>query len=231
MEETPADSGQDIPVASDQVVTVDVPADPQTESSEAPDATDLDNSPAELENDMTTNEHHDQAVLDAIDRSQAMIEFDIDGTIRWANQNFLATVGYSLDEIEGQHHSMFVDPTHAKSDEYRMLWQQLARGKCQQGMFKRINKAGEEIWLQASYNTITDDSGNVTRVVELASDISDFGHAVETATVNNNALRCMSGEHHDCGQRSKHLVRQRCVAGVLPDQRERHSSRLSRFLG
>ena len=85
------------------------------------------------------------ATLEAISASQAMIEFETDGTIFTANANFLAGMGYSLDEIQGKHHSTFVDAAHKESAEYREFWETLRSGKFQSGEFMRVNKAGEEV--------------------------------------------------------------------------------------
>ncbi len=108
----------------------------------------------------------------AISKSQAVIEFDLDGKIRTANQNFLDTLGYRLDEIQGKHHSMFVEPAYRESAEYRRFWDDLAAGKYQGGEFKRIGNGGREIWIQATYNPIADASGKPFKVVKFASDIS-----------------------------------------------------------
>lgn len=113
-----------------------------------------------------------QAKLDALDKSQAVIEFETDGTILTANANFLGAVGYSLDEIKGKHHSMFVDPDEVNSGEYRNFWKSLADGEFQSKEFKRITKGGREIWIQASYNPILDKNGKAYKVVKFASDIT-----------------------------------------------------------
>jgi methyl-accepting chemotaxis protein len=110
--------------------------------------------------------------LAAIDRSQAMIEFALDGTILHANANFLATIGFTLDEIRGKHHSMFVEPSYRTGQEYRLLWEKLGRGESESGQFKRIGKGGKEVWLQASYNPILDQSGKAFKVVKYATDIT-----------------------------------------------------------
>ncbi len=110
--------------------------------------------------------------LSAIDKSQATIEFNLDGTIRSANANFLSTVGYSLEEIKGKHHAMFVDPQYAQSSEYRQLWENLRNGKFEAGQYKRFGKGGREIWIQASYNPILDLNGKPFKVVKYASDIT-----------------------------------------------------------
>ncbi|MFI4892672.1 MAG: methyl-accepting chemotaxis protein [Phycisphaerales bacterium JB058] len=113
-----------------------------------------------------------QGQIDAIGKSQAVIEFDMDGTIRWANENFLKTVGYTLDEIKGKHHSMFAEATYATSPEYAAFWQRLNEGQFDSGEYKRFGKGGKEIWIQASYNPITDDTGKPFKVVKYATDIT-----------------------------------------------------------
>jgi methyl-accepting chemotaxis protein len=110
--------------------------------------------------------------INAIHRSQAVIAFKLDGTILTANENFLAAVGYRLDEIEGQHHRMFVDAATRESAEYRDFWASLARGEYQAAEYKRIGKGGREIWIQASYNPIFDIDGHPVQVVKFATDIT-----------------------------------------------------------
>ena len=106
----------------------------------------------------------------AIDKSQAVIEFRMDGTIIHANENFLNTLGYSLSEIEGRHHGMFVDPAERESVAYREFWATLNRGNYQTGEFRRIGKGGKDVWIQASYNPILDLNGKPFKVVKYASD-------------------------------------------------------------
>ncbi len=113
-----------------------------------------------------------RARLSALDKSQAIIEFGVDGTIIDANANFLKTMGYTLEEIQGRHHRLFVDPEYAKSDEYVAFWQRLNKGEFQAAEYKRIGKGGREVWIQASYNPIVDASGHVTKVVKFATDIT-----------------------------------------------------------
>jgi methyl-accepting chemotaxis protein len=110
--------------------------------------------------------------LEAISKVQAIIEFELDGTIRTANDNFLKTVGYRLDEVQGKHHSMFVDVGYARSGEYRRFWDELASGKSQVARFKRVGKGGKEIWIEASYNPIFDGEGRPFKVVKFATDIT-----------------------------------------------------------
>ena len=94
--------------------------------------------------------------ISAIGKSQAVIEFDLDGTILSANDNFLSTMGYTLAEIKGKHHSMFADKAFAASQEYQLFWQKLGRGEFDSGEYPRVGKGGKEIWIQASYNPIFD---------------------------------------------------------------------------
>src|ERR1700761_4998579 len=109
----------------------------------------------------------------AIAKSQAVIEFGMDGTILDANRNFLDTVGYSLDEIKGRHHKMFVEPAERDSAEYREFWAKLNRGEYQAAEYKRIGKGGKEVWILASYNPIFDEQKRPFKVVKFATDITD----------------------------------------------------------
>jgi methyl-accepting chemotaxis protein len=115
-----------------------------------------------------------QATLTAISRSQAVIEFNPDGTIITANHNFLTAMGYTLDEIKGKHHRMFVAPKERDSEAYRRFWERLARGKYDAGEYKRLGKGDREVWIQASYSPVCDANGKPFKVVKLASDITDL---------------------------------------------------------
>jgi methyl-accepting chemotaxis protein len=110
--------------------------------------------------------------IDAIGKSQAVIEFNLDGSILTANHNFQQALGYSLSEIVGRHHSMFVAPAERDTPAYREFWAALNRGEFQAGEFKRIGKGGKEVWIQASYNPILDLNGKPFKVVKYASDIT-----------------------------------------------------------
>jgi len=109
----------------------------------------------------------------AIRKSQAVIEFNLDGTIIDANDNFLNCVGYRIEEIKGQHHRMFVEPEYSRSSEYAAFWDKLGRGEFQSAEFKRIAKGGKVIWIQASYNPIFDASGKPYKIVKFATDITE----------------------------------------------------------
>ncbi|HTU56471.1 MAG TPA: PAS domain-containing methyl-accepting chemotaxis protein [Acetobacteraceae bacterium] len=114
-----------------------------------------------------------QGQVDAIDRSQARIEFALDGTVLEANENFLALMGYRLDEIKGRHHSMFVDPAERTSTAYSQFWDALRGGRFQTARYKRFGKGSKPVWLQASYNPILDAEGKPCRVVKIASDVTE----------------------------------------------------------
>jgi methyl-accepting chemotaxis protein len=162
----------------------------------------------------------------AINRSQAVIEFKLDGTIVTANKNFLDAMGYALDEIKGKHHGIFVDPAERDSASYRAFWGQLNRGEFQAAQYKRFGKGGREIWIQASYNPILDAGGKPTGVIKFATDITaekirsmedagkiaaisraqaviEFNTDGTIVTANENFLRAMGyalseirGKHH-----------------------------------
>ena len=126
------------------------------------------------ERDAADSRHREEleAQVTALHRVQAVIEFALDGTILTANDNFLQTLGYSLAEVQGRHHSMFVDPTHAQSAEYRGFWERLGRGEFDAGQYRRFGKGGREIWIQASYNPVFDSTGRAYKVVKFATDIT-----------------------------------------------------------
>nr|WP_316178293.1 PAS domain-containing methyl-accepting chemotaxis protein [Bradyrhizobium sp. SZCCHNRI1009] len=114
-----------------------------------------------------------EAQLAAISRAMAVIEFQLDGTIITANKNFLNALGYQLDEIQGRHHSMFVEPSERDSAAYREFWAALGRGELKAAEFKRIGKGGREIWIEASYNPVLDSAGKPVKVVKFATDITE----------------------------------------------------------
>jgi methyl-accepting chemotaxis protein len=115
----------------------------------------------------------------AIGKAQAVIAFSLDGRVLEANANFLAVMGYSIEEIRGQHHSLFVDPIYRQSTDYRVFWDKLGRGEYDSGQYKRIAKGGREVWLQASYNPILDMNGKPFKVVKFATDIT--AHKLQAA--------------------------------------------------
>jgi methyl-accepting chemotaxis protein len=168
----------------------------------------------------------DKATLQALGRSLAIIEFDPTGKILSANENFCKALGYQASEIIGQHHSLFVEPDHVRSPEYRELWAKLGRGEFDAGEYKRLGKGGRNVWIQASYNPVIDSKGKVLKVVEAATDITaaklrnaEFGNKLnaislaqavieftptgEIITANENFLKTLGyrleeikGQHH-----------------------------------
>jgi methyl-accepting chemotaxis protein len=111
--------------------------------------------------------------ISAIGKSQTVAEFGMDGRILGVNENFLNVMGYALEEIRGQHHSVLVDPAARQTPEYRALWDKMARGEFEAGQYRRVSKDGWEIWVQASYNPIADAQGKLFKVVEYATDITE----------------------------------------------------------
>lgn len=138
----------------------------------------------EGEEKMSEEINHLQGIVDAINKSQAVIEFNLDGTIVTANNNFLLTLGYTLDEVQGRHHSMFVEKEYGNSIEYKMFWEKLNRGEFEAAQYKRIKKDGSEIWIQASYNPIFQD-GKLSGVIKFATDITETRKA---ATLSSAVL-------------------------------------------
>ena len=113
-----------------------------------------------------------EAQIEAISKAQAVIHFNMDGTIVTANENFLNTLGYTSSEVIGRHHSMFVEPSFKASSEYREFWERLNRGEYESKEYKRIGKGGKEVWIQASYNPILDLNGTPIKVVKYATDVT-----------------------------------------------------------
>ncbi len=115
---------------------------------------------------------HASSIVNALHRSQAVIEFSVEGIVNMANENFLKVMGYSLEEIKGKHHSFFCEAAFVKSEEYKEFWKKMARGEFESGEFKRIGKDGKEVWIIASYNPILKDDGTVEKIVKFATDIT-----------------------------------------------------------
>ncbi|MDB5973081.1 MAG: methyl-accepting chemotaxis protein, partial [Hydrocarboniphaga sp.] len=172
-------------------------------------------------------EHADlKGQIDAIGRSQAVIQFTLDGHVLDANPNFLQVMGYSLEQVRGQHHGLFVEPAYRQSAEYQQFWNKLGRGEYDAGQYKRVGKDGREVWLQASYNPIFDTGGRPFKIVKYAADVTrqklreaefegqvaaiskaqaviEFGMDGSILAANDNFLRVVgyrlneiSGQHH-----------------------------------
>lgn len=150
--------------------------------------------------DITEQKHNSivtSGQVEAVERSQAVIQFKLDGTIVSANQHFLNATGYTLNEIVGQHHRMFCDQQTRESEEYRNFWSALNQGQNQNGHFKRVNKAGEELWLQATYLAVLNQYGKPFRVVKYAQDITGFITQQNKASELGNMVADSVGEISD----------------------------------
>ena len=147
-----------------------------------------------LENQRLSGLLNDMAAkVQAISRSMAIIEFAPDGTILDANENFCRVVGYSADEIRGKHHRLFCEAAYVKSSEYNNFWRDLARGEPLSGTFSRLDKAGREVWLEASYMPIVGADQHVVRVIKVASDVTDrINKEHETQSIVNALSRSMA---------------------------------------
>jgi methyl-accepting chemotaxis protein len=144
-------------------------------------------------------------IVDALDRSMARVEFALDGTILDANENFLTLMGYTLDEIRGRPHSMFVDEVTKSSDAYREFWAKLRSGEFQSGEFRRVTKTGETVWIQATYNPVFDQRGAPVGVVKFAVDVTAEAKAREadremqqryTEMVENTSVRLILADRN-----------------------------------
>lgn len=121
----------------------------------------------------TTKAAENEALVAALNNAMMVVEFELDGTVINANENFLAAVGCDLDEVQGQHHRIFEPENSRDSLEYQRFWEKLQSGEHQTGVFQRIGKGGKEFWIQASYNPITDRQGRLTKVFKVATDITE----------------------------------------------------------
>lgn len=120
------------------------------------------------------NQKNLEEVYQALDRVQAIIEFNLDGTIITANRNFLQALGYSLSDIQGKHHKMFCEDSYTNSIAYRQFWEKLNRGEYDTGEYMRLTKAGQEVWINASYNPVFDDNGKPYKVIKFATDVTEL---------------------------------------------------------
>lgn len=156
-----------------------------------------------LQWDDVTASRLNAGILSALNRSQAMIEFALDGTILNANDSFCRTMGYTLEEIKGRRHAMFADAAFAQSAEYQAFWESLRRGEFASGKFRRVGKNGKEVWIEATYNPILDGNGKPFKVVKLASDVT----AVELERREAEAERVRATERQqEAEERQKQIV-------------------------
>jgi len=137
-----------------------------------------------------------RALVDAAGRSQAIIEFALDGTIRDANENFLRVMGYTLEEVRGRNHTLFVDPADARSPAYAEFWAELRRGEYTSAAFRRLGKNGREVWIQASYNPILGRNGKPVGVVKFATDVTQAKlHSISDAAQVDSIRRSQAVIH------------------------------------
>jgi methyl-accepting chemotaxis protein len=139
------------------------------------------------------------AMLEAINKSQTVVEFQMDGTILTANDNFLHLMGYTLEEVRGRHHGMFVDEAARGGGEYRAFWDRLGRGEFQSGEFRRVGKGGREVWIQGTYNPVPDRTGRAVKVIKYATDVTaqvrlrlDVQGVLQAVAGNSTALAAAS---------------------------------------
>lgn len=152
-------------------------------------------------------EHESESLLKAISRSMAVIEFTPQGRVIKANQNFLDTMGYRLDEVVGRHHGLFCLPQERESAEYREFWASLNRGEYHSHRFERINKQGQMVYLEASYNPIFDSKGRLYKVVKFASDIT---RQVSTQQTAADAAHASSMQTDACARKAPRWYSRRC---------------------
>ncbi|MEO0370046.1 MAG: PAS domain-containing protein [Pseudomonadota bacterium] len=153
-----------------------------------------------------------------VNASLASIHFRPDGTIIWANENFLQTMGYALPEVEGKHHRMFVDDAYAQSPDYKQFWHRLAGGETFSDRFRRVNRDGKDVWIQATYSAVRDDQGVVERVIKIASDDTTRQTALSHI---QHALAML--EHGD--------LTQRIATAAFPDDVAELAGHLNRAVG
>ncbi|MBN9521491.1 PAS domain S-box protein [bacterium] len=169
------------------------------------------------------------AMLDAIDRSQAVIEFKMDGTVLAANDNFLRVMGYTADEVRGRHHGMFVDDATRTGPGYAEFWARLGRGEYQAGEFRRVAKGGREVWIQGSYTPVTDRTGRAVKVVKYASDVTAqvrlrldvegvLRRVAESATTLAAASRQLGGVSQQMAANAEETAAQAGVASAAAEQ-------------
>lgn len=157
--------------------------------------------------------------MTALSRSQAVIEFDTDGTIITANENFLDVLGYRLAEIKGKHHSMFCDPAYVASPDYRGFWPKLASGQFHSGEFRRLGKGEKEIYIQATYNPIFNADGEVCKVVKFASDITErvkcsmfLADAMDRVTDNASSIDSAASEVRQASDELAHRAERQAAS-------------------
>ncbi|MGZ3790014.1 MAG: PAS domain S-box protein [Bacteriovorax sp.] len=151
----------------------------------------------------------------AFGKAQAIIEFNLDGIVQTANENFLKTLGYTLDDIKGKHHRMFCEESYVNSPSYKEFWAKLGRGEFDSGRYKRIGRGGKEVWIQASYNPIFDLNGKAYKVTKLATDISLQVEVEETVTKMANDF---SSNAKDISEKSTMVAKGAQLLGATTEE-------------
>lgn len=180
----------------------------------------------DITNDMTSAAET-RGKIDAIDLSQAVIEFDMQGNVLVANPNFLRTMGYTLSEIRGQHHSMFCEPGLVQSQSYRDFWADLGEGKFQSARYRRIGKHGAEVWIQATYNPILDVDGRPYKVVKYAIDITA---QVQRERAVAQKVQDITSVLHEMSDSIKRLARSAGRSTELAEQTQREAGEGSQLV-
>jgi methyl-accepting chemotaxis protein len=174
----------------------------------------------------------------AIGKSQAVIEFQLDGTILTANDKFLNAMGYTLEEVKGRHHGMFVDDAYRQSSEYREFWAKLGRGEYQVGEYRRVGKGGREVWIQGAYNPILDINGRPFKVVKYATDVTDqvklrgalqtlLKQVTQSATVLASAAQELTSVSQQMAATAEETATQANVASAAAEQVSRNVTTVS----
>jgi methyl-accepting chemotaxis protein len=166
-----------------------------------------------------------QGQVDAINRSQGVIQFDLDGTVIDANENFLNLLGYRLEEIKGKHHSMFVEPAYRDSADYKRFWEKLRAGEYQAAQYKRIGKNGKECWIEASYNPILDANGRPYKVVKFATDLSK--RKAENAAMANDFEKNVKALVQQVANSANHMQGTAQALAAAAEQTNQQSSTVS----
>lgn len=169
--------------------------------------------------------------LNALDRAMAVIEFDLNGNILQANQNFLNTMGYAQADLKGKHHRMFCEPDLVASSEYSEFWKRLNSGEFFSGQFKRIGKHGRTLWLEATYNPVFDADGTLTKIVKFASDITERVEKFEEDSRSASRAYHISAETEKVAEQGAEVIQQTAVEMRLIADHIESSARLVGQLG
>ncbi|MCD5996198.1 PAS domain-containing methyl-accepting chemotaxis protein [Pseudomonas sp. CDFA 602] len=157
--------------------------------------------------DKVTREAETGAKLQALDKALAVIEFDLQGNIIIANENFLKTVGYSQAELKGKHHRLFCEPGLVASNDYKDFWRRLNEGQAFSDQFKRIGKNGRVIWLEASYNPVYDAEGRLSKIIKFASDITERVEKFESDSLGASRAYHISAETEKLAEQGASVIR------------------------